>query len=210
MNLGDLRRDFGKNSMDINSLPDNPLELLKIWMDEAVKSGVNDANAMVLSTVDTAGKPSSRVVLLKEITGEGELVFYTNYESRKGKELSENPYAALNFFWRETERQIRIEGVVKRTSRKMSEQYFNSRSRESNAGAVVSPQSRVIGSLEELKEKAAKLLSDKEKIKLPVFWGGYRLKPVMFEFWQGGKDRLHDRIRYSLLDGRWKMERLAP
>ena len=210
MNLEELRRDFGKNSLDIEDLPDDPLELLELWISDAVMLGITEANAMVLSTVNEAGRPSSRVVLLKEITGQGELVFYTNYESRKGKELAHNPFAALNFFWREAERQVRIEGTVSKTSRKVSEQYFNSRSPGSNAAAIVSPQSRVIGDLTELKEKAATLLADQDKIRLPRYWGGYRLKPDVFEFWQGGKDRLHDRILYTSEKKGWKKVRLAP
>jgi len=210
VNLSDLKRNFGKSSLDINSMPANPFELLGLWISEADGMGITEPHAMVLSTADETGRPSSRVVLLKEITADDRLVFFTNYESRKGKELAENPYAALNFFWREAERQVRIEGIVSKTSKKVSEQYFSSRPRESNASAIVSPQSRVIRGLQELKKKAEELLSDDEKIALPDFWGGYELKPEMIEFWQGGKDRLHDRILYLTGKDGWEKVRLAP
>ena len=210
MNFDDLRRDFGTAGLKIGNLPDNPVRLLVKWIAEAVDSGISEANAMVLSTADQSARPSSRVVLLKDITADSRLVFFTNYESRKAGELEINPRAALNFFWREKERQVRIEGTVTRTSREVSEKYFSSRAPVSNASAVVSPQSRVIESLEVLREKSRNLLSENKEITLPDYWGGYQLKPLMIEFWQGGKDRLHDRIRYRLVNGVWIKDRLAP
>lgn len=208
MELSDLRSDYGKLKLDENNLPDNPVELLKIWLNEALRNEISVFNAMVLSTVNKEKKPGSRIVLLKELSKSGSLIFFTNYKSRKGEEIEANRFVALNFFWRELERQIRIEGVVRKTSMEISKEYFDSRPLESRISAIVSPQSQVIDSLEKLNKKAAKL--KKSEVRLPDNWGGYEVTPNYFEFWQGGTNRLHDRICYSKEGENWIRERLAP
>jgi pyridoxamine 5'-phosphate oxidase len=210
MDLSDLRRDFGKFGLSEDKLPDNPSDLLKEWLEEAKSIKIPEFNAMVLATTDMDGKPSSRVVLLKELDDKGNLVFYTNYLSRKGREIRMNPHVAVNIFWRELERQIRVEGVVSKTSRASSEAYFKSRPLESQLSAIVSPQSEEIKDLSELKKKADELFVSDQKITLPPFWGGYAIRPNAIEFWQGGKNRLHDRIRYVRDLGDWSRKRLAP
>ena len=210
MNFFDLRRDFGKFGMDESKLPALPLELLAGWMEDAKSAGIPEFNAMVLSTVNVDARPSSRIVLLKEISENGGLVFYTNYLSEKGQDLRRNPNASINFYWRELERQIRVDGYVRKTSRETSDQYFRTRPLESQLNAIVSPQSKSINNLSELKEQANNLFISGEKIKLPDYWGGYELIPETLEFWQGGKNRLHDRIKYSHTNGSWKKLRLAP
>jgi pyridoxamine 5'-phosphate oxidase len=210
MDYSDLRRDFGKFGIDISKLPSNPNEFLKLWLEEAKLAEIPEFNAVVLSTVGRGMKPSSRIVLLKEITENGGIIFYTNYLSRKGEELRSNPSASINIFWHTLERQIRLEGVIRKTSREKSETYFRSRPLESQLNAIVSPQSETINDLSILKVKAEKLFVSGKKITLPPYWGGYELQPEMFEFWQGGKNRLHDRIRYQSNNGSWSIDRLAP
>ena len=210
MDYSDLRRDFGKFGIDESKLPQEPISFLKYWIDEAKRAELKEFNAMVLSTVGKGMKPSSRIVLLKEITDSGGMIFYTNYKSRKGNELSTNPNASLIFFWRELERQIRIEGQVRKTSYEKSVSYFKSRPLESQLNAIVSPQSEIIQELSDLKKKASDLFVSGKKLSAPPFWGGYELIPQVIEFWQGGKNRLHDRIRYTLKHSNWKIDRLAP
>jgi pyridoxamine 5'-phosphate oxidase len=210
MDLSDLRRDFGKSGLSEDKLPVSPVTLLRNWLEEANASGIKEFNAMVLSTADTMGRTSSRVVLLKELEEDGSLIFYTNYLSRKGMDIKSNPQVSLNFFWREQERQIRIEGKARKTSREKSENYFKSRPLESQLSAIVSPQSEVIKDLLQLKKDADDLFISGQKITLPVYWGGYAVTPDRIEFWQGGKNRLHDRIRYHLKGAGWQRERLAP
>ena len=210
MDLTDLRRDFGKFGLDAEKLPEHPVVLLKAWLDEAKNAGISEFNAMVLATVSLDAKPSSRIVLLKEITEEHNLVFFTNYHSRKGKELMGNPNACVNFFWRELERQVRVEGVIRKTSFEVSREYFKSRPLESQLSAIVSPQSQTIEDLSELREESNRLFLSGQKISIPDNWGGYQLIPEQVEFWQGGKNRLHDRIRYSLQGHFWFKDRLAP
>ncbi len=210
MDLSDLRRDFGKFGLNEDKLPLNPIELLRNWLEEAKKSDIKEFNAMVLSTTDPSGNPSSRIVLLKELDNEGNLVFYTNYLSQKGREIRVNPRVAVNFYWRDLEKQVRIAGTVRKTSREVSEAYFRSRPLESQLSAIVSPQSDVIDDLSVLKKKADELFISDKKISMPGFWGGYSVKPHTIEFWQGGKNRLHDRLRYNKNQGQWIRERLAP
>lgn len=210
MELSDLRRDFGKYGLDKSSCPELPDSLLLSWLSEAKNKGIKEFNAMVLSTVGTLKKPSSRIVLLKEITVSGALVFYTNYKSRKGIEILNNPFAALHFFWPELERQIRIEGTVEKTNSEKSDAYFNSRPVESRASAIVSPQSEKIDNLTALKERSQYLIENPDKIKRPETWGGYEFTPDLFEFWQGGKHRLHDRVSYNCKGNQWFKDRLAP
>jgi pyridoxamine 5'-phosphate oxidase len=210
MDYSDLRRDFGKFGLNENKLLANPIDMLKLWLEEAKLAEIPEFNAMVLSTVGRGLKPSSRIILLKEITENSTIVFYTNYLSQKGEELRSNPNASVNFFWNKLEKQIRIEGKVRKTSREKSETYFRSRPLESQLNAIVSPQSDVIKDLSKIKEKAEKLFVSGEKINLPLNWGGYELVPELVEFWQGGKNRLHDRIRYQLNISVWSIDRLAP
>lgn len=210
MDYSDLRRDFGKFGIDEKKLPANPVGLIKLWLEEAKMAGIPEFNAMVLSTVGRGLKPSSRIVLLKEITENEGIVFYTNYRSRKGEELRANPNASLNIFWNILEKQIRIEGKVSKTSLEKSVTYFRSRPLESQLNAIVSPQSEVIKDLHSLKTRAEELFVSGEKIRMPSYWGGYELIPEMVEFWQGGKNRLHDRIRYRFNGKVWAIDRLAP
>lgn len=210
MDLADLRRDFGKFGLDMTKMPDDPILLLEKWLEQARESGIQEFNAMVISTVDRAGQPSSRVVLLKQVDEAGNLIFYTNYLSRKGREIRLNPRVSVNFFWRELERQVRIEGSAIKTSREVSETYFRSRPLESQLSAIVSPQSEEIDELSGLKQAAEQLFLSNKKIKMPDFWGGYAIEPHAFEFWQGGKNRLHDRLAYTRKGAAWTRKRLAP
>ncbi|MFC2130572.1 pyridoxamine 5'-phosphate oxidase [Bacteroidota bacterium] len=208
--LNALRRDYGSYKFDENTAKDNPLEQFKLWFDEAVKADFLDVNAMVLSTADKTGKPSSRVVLLKNYDERG-YVFFTNYESRKGLEITENPNASLLFFWDKLERQIKIEGLVEKITDKESFEYFRTRDYTSRLGAWASDQSRPLSSRFKLMRKVAGFMTKYPKeVPLPPYWGGYRLIPDVYEFWQGRKSRLHDRIKYYFDGDIWKKERLYP
>ena len=209
MEFSDLRNNFDKSRLLEKNLPDNPLKLLEVWLTDALNLNIPEFNAMVLSTLNH-NKPSSRVVLLKEINKNDKLVFFTNYTSRKGAEISSNNFVAVNFFWNSLERQIRIEGKVSKTPRKVSSAYFNSRPVESRAGAIVSQQSKIINDIEKLRKEAKELLSRGIDLSVPVDWGGYQISPVYFEFWQGGTDRLHDRIVFKKNRNSWRIYRLAP
>ncbi len=210
MNLSDLRRDFGKLPKQETKSTEKPFVLLKRWIDEAIQSQITEANAMVLSTVGTGQKPSSRIVLLKEFGEKEGFIFYTDYESRKGRELAENPFASLHFFWRSLERQILIEGKIEKVSREKSVAYFNSRPHESRASAAVSQQSSTIESLDTLIRRREILLQSNKAILCPERWGGYSLHPQRIEFWQGGSKRLHHRRLYELSNGKWQASFLAP
>lgn len=209
--IADLRKEYTRAFLNPQDLPENPLQAFSNWFDFAMHENVYEPNAMVLSTV-SGNRPSSRVVLLKGIS-EGGLVFYTNYNSKKGRELLENPFACLNFHWAQLERQVRIEGKVEKVTAQESDVYFQSRPRLSQAGAVVSNQSSIIDSRDELDE-AMKQLMDEENNELlvrPLHWGGFRLIPDYLEFWQGRPGRVHDRIAYSQsADGSWSKRRLSP
>ena len=198
-----MRSDYTRDSLTLSDLDADPIHQLAIWLDDATDVGEIEPSAMCLAT-SIEGRPSCRMVLLRDLDSSG-LVFYTNYLSRKGVELDGNPHAALCFWWRGLERQVRIEGAVERVPDSDSDAYFASRPRESQVSAMVSPQSQVIANREEL-EVAASLVTE---VLRPEHWGGYRLKPEMFEFWQGRAARLHDRFRYSG-SPRWVIERLAP
>lgn len=209
--IADLRKEYIKNVLKKEDLNRNPLKQFAIWFDEAQKVEAAEPNAMTLSTVSTSGKPSSRIVLLKGIE-EQAMIFFTNYSSDKGKDMLENPNVALNFFWPELERQVRIEGKVTKTSAEESDTYFNSRPLGSQLGAWASPQSSIVESREEME---AKLLEFEKKFKdqkipRPPHWGGYKVSPEKVEFWQGRASRLHDRFLYSLETDQWKIDRLAP
>ncbi len=211
--LGDYRKSYEKSALMEDSISDNPIQLFQTWFYEVEKSdGVDEPNAMTVSTVGLDGFPKSRVVLLKKYTHEG-FIFYTNYNSEKGRALSENPKICLSFFWPNLERQIIIKGTAEKLAKNLSDGYFESRPDGSKLGALVSDQSTVIDSRGVLEDKLSQLekeYSGKE-IKRPEHWGGYLVRPVSMEFWQGRPNRLHDRIRYTLTeDFDWKMDRLAP
>ena len=211
--LGDYRKSYEKSALMEDSISDNPIQLFQTWFYEVEKSdGVDEPNAMTVSTVGLDGFPKSRVVLLKKYTHEG-FIFYTNYNSEKGRALSENPKICLSFFWPNLERQIIIKGTAEKLAKNLSDGYFESRPDGSKLGALVSDQSTVIKSRGVLEDKLSQLekeYSGKE-IERPEHWGGYLVRPVSMEFWQGRPNRLHDRIRYTLTeDFNWKMDRLAP
>jgi pyridoxamine 5'-phosphate oxidase len=203
------RKDYTLGALELSDLLENPIEELQRWLEVAVKAGVIEPNAMILSSVAENGRPSSRVVLLRGLEEQG-LTFYTNYGSRKGLELLENGFACLNFWWGALERQVRVEGAVYQISSSESDAYFASRPYESQLASAASPQSQVV-TREELEESVAKLrLEFPTQVPRPTHWGGFRLEPDAFEFWQGRKARLHDRIRYELAGEAWVKMRLAP
>ena len=209
--LQQKREEYMAGELTVDSTAADPVEQFKIWYGEYEEMQTADSNAMTLSTVSEDGQPHSRVVLLKGID-EGGFEFYTNYNSDKGKELSVNPKASLNFFWPQLERQIRIEGEVLRLPPEESEAYFKSRPYGSQIGAWVSPQSDEIPGREYLQERVEELQRKyPAEVPRPEHWGGYRLMPALFEFWQGRPSRLHDRIRYEQKEGgKWRKARLAP
>ncbi len=211
--IADIRRDYIMKSFDESHAANDPFDQFKEWWEEATSVEIDEVNAMTLATVDSAGKPSARIVLLKGYTKEG-FVFFTNYESAKGQELAANPNAAILFFWKELERQIRIEGTVEKISSADSDAYFHSRPAGSRIGAWVSPQSKVIPDRSYLEENYQRLVAqypDESKVPRPSHWGGYLVKPISFEFWQGRSSRLHDRLKFTQSEsGDWARERLAP
>lgn len=209
-NLADLRKSYMKGSLSEEDVQPNPIDQFHIWFDQAQKADLPEPNAMTVASVDADGKPSARTVLIKEVTSAG-FVFFTNYESRKGQALINNPHAALLFFWPELERQIRVEGSVEKLSDQESDDYFHSRPLDSRIGAWASPQSQVISSRTLLVKNAAEYaLKFALNPPRPPHWGGFRVKPELLEFWQGRPSRLHDRIQYVLHDDSWKIQRLAP
>lgn len=209
--LADLRKSYMKGSLSEEDVQKNPIDQFNIWFDQARHAELPEPNAMTVASVDADGKPSARVVLIKEVTNQG-FVFFTNYDSRKGQALTHNPQAALLFFWPELERQIRVEGTVEKLSAEASDEYFHSRPLDSRIGAWASPQSQVISGRSVLVAKAAEYaLKFALNPPRPPHWGGFRVKPQALEFWQGRPSRLHDRIRYTQQAyGMWKIERLAP
>jgi pyridoxamine 5'-phosphate oxidase len=208
--FANIRKDYLKNTLDEKQILKDPLLQFQKWMEDAIKSGVEEPTAMVLSTVSEKGYPSSRFVLLKDAGTDG-FVFFTNYESRKGKHLRHNPNASLLFYWKELERQVRIEGSVEKLKREKSEAYFNIRPEESRINAIISPQSERIPGREYLEQLRNDFIASEKKIQCPENWGGYILKPKYYEFWQGREGRLHDRISFCSGPGtNWKINRLAP
>lgn len=211
IDISDLRRDFTLKTLDTKDVLLNPIQQFEVWFKEAIEAQVLEPNAMNLATVGLNMKPSSRIVLLKQVRNEG-FVFFTNYDSRKAKQLNENPNCALTFIWNELERQVRVEGHVEKLSAEESDSYFERRPIGSKLGAWSSPQSAIIPNREYLEN----LVADFEhkfvnvEINRPDNWGGYLVKPVLVEFWQGRKSRLHDRIQYVYVNNLWKINRLAP
>ena len=221
--IADIRKDYKLASLEEADVAANPIDQFTRWWNEAVASQIDEVNAMTLATVNAAGVPAARIVLLKGYNPNG-FIFFTNYESDKGKNLAQNPHAALVFFWKELERQIRIEGRVEKVSAEESDRYFNSRPASSRIGAWASPQSAVIENrmvIEQNVERYSSIFAN-DSIERPDHWGGYIVKPSSIEFWQGRSSRLHDRIKYTLensaynaatdtrTDLNWKIERLAP
>lgn len=210
--LSKLRKDYKLAALSETECGSEPIFLLEKWLGDAANAGQAEPNAMTLSTVNSNGFPSSRIVLLRDIS-QGGLVFYTNYSSEKGKQLEGNPKAALNFFWVELERQIRIQGEVSKLSKVESDAYFQSRPRLNQLSAWASPQSEIVPDrsyLEGLLKSVEERFAQTDVIPMPPFWGGYRLAPKNFEFWQGRPGRFHDRIRFVREENSWKKERLAP
>ncbi|MCM4169904.1 pyridoxamine 5'-phosphate oxidase [Arenibacter sp. TNZ] len=211
--LGNYRKSYEKSALTEEVISDNPMELFQKWFYEVEASeGVDEPNAMTVSTIGLDGFPKSRVVLLKKYTYEG-FIFYTNYESEKGRAIADNPNICISFFWPNMERQIIIKGKAEKIAENLSDGYFESRPDGSKLGAIVSNQSQVIPSREFLENKLKDLEKEYEnkEIERPKYWGGFIVKPISMEFWQGRPNRLHDRIRYSLQDNfDWKLERLAP
>ena len=210
--LTHLRKEYAKATLDISTINHDPVLQFEKWFSEALKSDVHEPNAMNLATINEHGGPSSRIVLLKGIE-EHRFQFYTNYQSKKGKELEHNPACALTFFWPELERQVRIEGVAERIDVAQSTAYFQSRPRNSQVGAWASPQSTIIKDREILEERLKKIeekFEHTDKLPKPHQWGGFQIEPFLFEFWQGRPGRLHDRIEYLLVESKWEIHRLAP
>ena len=210
--LANIRQEYTKGGLREASLPEDPLTLFSQWLQEAIDAGVDEPTAVLVGTVSPEGRPSTRTVLLKDLR-QGEFIFYTNYESRKGKHLSQNPFISLSFVWHQLERQVHIEGVAHQVSASESDAYFNQRPYKSRIGARISPQSRPIKNRMQLITsfvKEATRWAGKE-VERPEHWGGYAVIPHRIEFWQGRRNRLHDRFLYTLqLNGEWKKERLAP
>lgn len=212
MNLNEERRDYEWGELIESNLPPLPFELFGNWLKTALEHKLIDATAMSLITADPYGFPSSRIVLLKDHNDEG-FTFFTNYDSNKGTAIAQNNRVGLHFFWAKLERQIRITGRAEKTSRKVSEDYFLSRPTESQIAAIISEQSKSISSRQVLEEKYAILkgkVDNGEKLQCPESWGGYLVKPIQFEFWQGRSSRLHDRIVYECINKQWHIKRLAP
>jgi pyridoxamine 5'-phosphate oxidase len=209
--LANIRRDYSREGLTRKHVDEDPIIQFGRWMDAAIAAEVPEPTAMSLSTVDTQGRPSSRMVLLKGFDASG-FVFFTNYNSRKGRDLAGNPHTALNFFWAELERQVRITGRAGKVSEAESDEYFQTRPFTSRVGAWASDQSEPIDSRVTIAAKAAALLAKYATghVPRPPHWGGYRVVPERIEFWQGRPSRLHDRILYDLIDGRWVISRLAP
>lgn len=212
MDLQNLRITYSVQTLNEDDVLRNPFAQLEKWLDDAMAAQLLEPNAMQIATVNASGQPSVRTVLLKGLDENG-LVFYTNYDSRKGQNLAENPHCALLFSWLPLERQIRVEGAAVKVERSLSETYFKSRPKNSQIGATVSPQSQTItrALLEQKTQEITLQYADADTLPLPENWGGYRIAPTRIEFWQGRPSRLHDRICYILQpDGTWITERLAP
>lgn len=208
--LADLRRDYALRTLDEKEVDPHPMKQFGLWMAEAINAQIPDATAMTLSTVNAAGQTSGRIVLLKGVDARG-FVFYTNYSSRKGRDMAQNPAAALTFYWKELERQVRVEGTVEKVTAEESREYYATRPLGSRIGAWASPQSEPIENRAWLEKRWAELAREYgDSPACPSDWGGYRLLPDYVEFWQGRESRLHDRVAYGRDAKGWKTSRLAP
>ena len=206
-----LRQDYRSAQLNETDVAKDPIKQFEKWFTEALSAQLYEPNVMTLATADQSGKPNARIVLLKGVDEKG-FSFYTNYLSQKGKEMKKNPQACLVFFWAELERQVRIEGRIEKLDKEASEKYFHSRPVGSQIGAIVSPQSQIIPNRAVLEAKVEELTATyhDKTIPKPAHWGGYIVKPTAVEFWQGRTSRLHDRIKYHLVNGKWQTNRLAP
>ncbi|GJM34417.1 MAG: pyridoxine/pyridoxamine 5'-phosphate oxidase [Saprospiraceae bacterium] len=212
LNLENFREDYIQSQLDEDTVLVDPFKQFKSWMDQAIEANVFEPTAMTLATCTTEGRPAARTVLLKGVDEKG-FLFFTNYHSRKGRELTDHPYAAILFFWKELQRQVRIEGRVEKITPEASTAYFQSRPKGSQIGAWASPQSEIIANREILEAEVKKLekqYESAEALPRPEHWGGYRVVPDLIEFWQGRSSRLHDRLQYQLLGDDWVIKRLAP
>jgi pyridoxamine 5'-phosphate oxidase len=211
MNIADLRQNYTQGGLLKSQASRDPIEQFRYWMEQAIAANLLEPNAMTLATVTAEGKPSARIVLLKDFDDRG-FVFYTNYRSRKGRELTVNPHAALVFLWGDLERQVRIEGSIEIVEESAATAYFHSRPLGSQLGAWASDQSSVVDSREVLEDRIQSLAEQyrDRQIPKPEHWGGFRVIPSELEFWQGRPSRLHDRLRYRLIDRTWQIDRLAP
>ncbi|MEZ5008141.1 MAG: pyridoxamine 5'-phosphate oxidase [Chitinophagales bacterium] len=206
-----MRESYKQGELLEKSISKDPIVEFNLWMKAAIEESIYEPNAMSLATVGANGQPSCRVVLLKEVL-DGKFIFYTNYTSKKGQQIEENDKVALMFWWIQHERQIRIEGTIKKVAKETSEQYFQVRPVGSRIGALASPQSKVVQGRETINQlyKTAEEQFVDGETKCPDHWGGYAVEPHLIEFWQGRENRLHDRIQYTLVDGEWAIDRLAP
>ena len=210
--ISDMRENYDRATLDEEHVDVDAIQQFNVWFQEARDEEVVEPNAMIMSTINKEGHPTSRTLLLKGVEENG-FVFFTNYNSDKGQEIANNPNICLLFLWKKVQRQVRISGVAQKISKEESEAYFHSRPKGSQIGAWASPQSQVIADKSVLETRTSKLIEkykDVDELPLPDFWGGYIMKPQSMEFWQGRPNRLHDRLRYTLVDGNWKIERLAP
>ena len=210
--IADIRNNYSRQALSEKEVAADPVQQFDKWWQEAVAAGIDEVNAMTLATASADGFPSARIVLLKGVSKDG-FSFFTNYNSFKGQQLAENPKACLVFFWKELERQVRITGLVKKLNDADSDAYFQSRPAGSRIGAIASPQSQVVESRDWLDQQFHQIerQTNESGIERPAHWGGYNVKPVIMEFWQGRPSRLHDRIQYTLVeDGSWRIDRLAP
>lgn len=209
--LHQMRQEYAAGSLNETNMPHNPMEVFNVWLDFAINSGLTEPNAMTVATATADGKPSARVVLLKEVNDNG-FVFFTNYMSRKGRELIVNPEVAIVFDWHNLERQVRVEGRAEKLSSEESEAYFNERPEDAKIGAWASPQSKIVKDREELEKHLEEIEEQFEDMPVhrPSHWGGYLIRPSVIEFWQGRPSRMHDRIVYYKTEDGWTMHRLAP
>lgn len=209
--LSRMRHEYQAGSLNETEMASNPLDEFRVWLETAIAAGLPEPNAMIVASATSDGKPSARVVLLKELNDKG-FVFYTNYTSRKGRELLANPFTAAVFDWHDIERQVRIEGIVEKVQDEESDTYFGLRPNDAKIGAWASPQSRVVrgrSALEELQKKYTAQFAGRE-VTRPPHWGGFLIRPTMIEFWQGRPNRMHDRMAYYKVEKGWDMRRLAP
>jgi len=210
--IGTIRHEYDKGTLSRADLPESPIALFQSWMDDAFAANVFEPNAMSISTVNASGQPSSRMVILRGFDEKG-FVFYSNYKSSKGQALDQNKKAALLFYWHPLHRQIRIEGICEKVTTEANDAYFHSRPFGSRVASAASPQSEEIADRKTLDEKVEalnKLYADKQKVDRPAHWGGYCIRPELFEFWMGRPSRLHDRFQYKLSENGWQIVRLAP